>query len=491
MSVQISHAPRTGGEVAGPRDTTRDGLEAVLHAAAAARQGVATTCPAERSRWLESLADALESGADELIAIADEETALGVPRLSGELAKAAANARYYGRVGARGAWMRARIQRGAPDLRRAHLPIGVVAVFGASNFPFQFGTLGHDTCSALAAGCPVVVKEHPAHPRLARALSSLAVDALADAGAPQGVFAGVAGFDVGQALVLAPEVSAVGFTGSQRGGLALVDLAAQRPVPIPVYAEMGTVNPAVVTPAATDRMDEVVSGFVDSFTLGVGQFCTKPGLLLAPRGSGAARAVADEVRTREGAWLLTRGIADSYRSGVEDLVAAGGSMLAQGSMPATGYAARPAVLEVSADDLHDHDRLREECFGPAALVTEYDDVAHAQRILAGLQGSLAGSVITGGPGDPDVSRLVGTLAEQVGRVAVDAWPTGVACTDAMHHGGPWPSTSRPSHTSVGAEALGRFTRPVCFQDTPQEALPAALQDADPWRIEREESEGAP
>lgn len=385
--------------------------------------------------------------------------------------------------------MRVRIERGAPDLRRANLPIGVVAVFGASNFPFQFGTIGHDVCSALAAGCPVVVKEHPAHPRLARALSRLAADALTRAGAPEGTFAGVAGFDVGQDLVQARQISAVGFTGSQRGGMALVDLAARRPVPIPVYAEMGTVNPAVLTPAGATRMDGVVGGFVDSFTLGVGQFCTKPGLLLAPRGSGAARAVADEVRTREGSWLLTQGIADSYRCGVEDLVAAGGSLLAQGSMPDTGYAARPTVLAVAADDLRDHDRLREECFGPVALVTEYDDLEHAERILAGLQGSLAGSVITGGHDDPDVSRFVAVLAGQVGRVAVDAWPTGVACTDAMHHGGPWPSTSRPSHTSVGGESLARFTRPVCFQDTPQDALPTALRDANPWHIDRTETEG--
>lgn len=490
MSAQVSFAPRTGAQTAGPEETTPAQFDAIVAAAARVRRVVAQTPPATRRRWLDAVADALEAASHTLVPLADEETALGPARLRSELTAAAANARYYGRVGPRGDWMNARIDRGTPDLRRADLPIGVVAVFGASNFPFQFGTVGHDTCAALAAGCPVVAKAHPAHPRLAVALTRIVQRALTDAGAPAGTFDSVVGFEAGRRLVQAPQISAVGFTGSQRGGMALVDLARQRPVPIPVYAEMGTVNPVVVTPAgasAAGADDRIARGFVDSFTLGAGQFCTKPGLLLTPRGSGLGQAVADEVARRDGAWLLTETIAAHFASGVAELVAAGATLRASGSTPDAGYAARPAVLDVPAASLAGASRLREECFGPVALVTDYDDLDHAEAILAGLQGSLAGSIITAGPDDPAVPRLVAALSGQVGRVAVDAWPTGVACTDGMHHGGPWPATSVPSATSVGGQALARFTRPVCFQGAPQAALPPALQDANPWSVMRTET----
>ena len=410
---------------------------------------------------------------------------MGEPRLRGELAKAAANARYYGAVGAGGAWLGARVQRADSsglDLRRVNTPLGPVAVFGASNFPFQFGTVGHDTCSAIAAGCPVVVKAHPAHPRLAVALTEVATAALESAGAPAGTLGLVVGFDAGLGLVDAPAIAAVGFTGSQRGGLALVERAARREVPIPVFAEMGTVNPVVVTPAGAGRIAEVAAGFVESFTLGAGQFCTKPGLLLAPRGSEAAEAVAEQVRAHEGAWLLTAGIAEAYRDGVRALQDAGGEVIGAGSGPDHGYAASAAVVRVEADDLRPGSRLLEECFGPVALVAEYDTVDQAREVLARMQPSLAGSVFGGGAGDVDLPAMVARLAAQTGRVIVDGWPTGVACADAMHHGGPWPATSRPDATSVGAHALDRFTRPVSYQGVPDAALPPALQDANPWGL---------
>ncbi len=486
MSTDLSHSPRTGSAAAGPDHSTSGQVAATVAAAAGAAAAVAATAPQQRQRWLEALAAALEADADRLVAIADEETALGEPRLRGELAKAASNARYYGAVAARGHWLGARVQRAddasGVDLRRVNTPLGPVAVFGASNFPFQFGTVGHDTCSAIAAGCPVVVKAHPAHPRLAVALVEVATAALAEADAPAGTLGLVVGFDAGLRLVDAPAIAAVGFTGSQRGGLALVERAARRDVPIPVFAEMGTVNPVVVTPAAVGRIAEVAAGFVASFTLGGGQFCTKPGLLLAPRGAGAAEAVAEQVRAHEGAWLLSSGIAEAYREGVNALQRSGGEVLAAGSSPSDGYAATAAVVRVEANDLRPGSRLVEECFGPVALVAEYDAVDQALDILARLQSSLAGCVFGGGAGDADLPAVVGQLAAQTGRVIVDGWPTGVACVDAMHHGGPWPATSRPEATSVGAHALDRFTRPVSFQGVPDAALPPALQDANPWGL---------
>lgn len=489
MSTDLSFDPRTGSVTAGPAHSTPQAVEAVVGAASRAAASLAHAAPAERRRWLEALADALEAEADQLIAIADEESALGVPRLRGELAAAAANARYYGRVGAGGAWLGARVQRsdgdGGLDLRRVNVPIGPVAVFGASNFPFQFGTIGHDTCSAIAAGCPVVVKAHPAHPRLAVALGEVAASALESAGAPVATFGLVVGFDAGLQLVDAPAIAAVGFTGSQRAGLALVERAARRAVPIPVFAEMGTVNPVVLTPAGAGRLTEVAAGFAQSFTLGSGQFCTKPGLLLVPRGCGAAEAVAEHVRAHQGAWLLTAGIAGAYRDGVLALEAAGAEVVAAGAALAEGYAGTATVLRVEATDLRPGTPLLEECFGPAALVAEYDTVDQVVEILSRMRPSLAGSVFGGGPGDEDVPALVARLAAQAGRVIVDGWPTGVACTDAMHHGGPWPATSRPEATSVGAHALDRFTRPVSYQGVPDAALPPALQDANPWALPRE------
>ncbi len=485
-TVDRSHAPRTGQQASGIPHSSPESLLSTVGAAADAAEELAGTAPATRRRWLIALADALEANAEGLIALADDETALGAPRLRGELAKTAANARYYGAVGEAGTWMRARVERpgdaGGPDLRRANLPVGPVAVFGASNFPFQFGTVGHDTCSALAAGCPVLVKAHPAHPRLAAALAEVATHALRLEGAPVGAFASVVGFDAGLALVDAPQVKAVAFTGSQAGGMALLERANRRPSPIPVFAEMGTVNPAVLTTAGLARLATVATGFVESFTLGTGQFCTKPGLLLAPRGAGVAEAVADAVGPHPGGWMLTASIADAYRDGLAGLERAGARLLRRGPEPDAGFRAGAAVLTVDADLLQPGSRLLQECFGPVALVAEYDGVDHAIGVLGQLQPALAASVFGGESDDPDVAPLVAALAGQTGRVVVDGWPTGVACSDAMQHGGPWPATSRPDATSVGAEALSRFTRPVAFQNVPDAALPLALQDANPWGL---------
>lgn len=524
-SADVGHDPRTGTAHPAVAHSTPAQVEAALQAAASAAPALAATAPIERAVWLDAVADALEAHADELAALADSETALGSPRLPGELAKAAAQARFYGTVAADGAFLDATIDHaaGAPpvDLRRVRMPLGPVAVFGASNFPFGFGVAGHDTCSAIAAGCPVVVKAHPAHPRLSARLAELVGGALIAAGAPAGTFGLVAGFEAGLALVDDPRIAAVGFTGSQSGGMALVERAAARGTgsdahgrparPIPVYAEMGTVNPAVVTTAAAvTRAAEIAAGFVDSMTLGTGQFCTKPGLLLVPAGSGLVEAVAAEASRRPTGYALTAGIADAFATGLADLRGAGARDAEPGdeATPASssastggarterlperegestsgeGFAVTPTVLTAAAADLQPGSRLLEECFGPLGLVVEYAGAAERDDVLARLQPSLAAAVATAGDGDPETAGLVALLAGQAGRVVVDGWPTGVAGTWAQHHGGPWPATSRPEASSVGAAALVRWVRPVAFQDVPDSALPPAVREADPWGVPR-------
>lgn len=488
MTATVGYDPRTGAIGEAVADTPGDAVETSLSTAAAVSRTVAAAAPTGRASWLRAVADALEipDTATELIAIADRETALGRARLENEIARAAAQLRFYATVAEEGSWLgvvRDRIGNGTA-LVRARQALGPVAVFGASNFPFAFGVLGNDTASALAAGCPVVAKAHPAHPALSVRLAELATSALETAGAPAGTFGLVSGLDAGTALVTSRHTRAVAFTGSQRGGLALWRLANEREVVIPVYAEMGTVNPVVVTPAAAESMDAVAAGFVGSFTLGMGQFCTKPGLLLAPAGSGAAQAVGEALAAAEGGWMLTEQIAGDAGCGVRDLVAAGAQVVARTTQPGTGWSAAAAVLAVPVELLRRGSRLVEECFGPVALVAEYAGAAQLETVLGQLQGALAGSVMTGGVDDPDTAAAVAALAPLVGRVTVDEWPTGVAWTWAQHHGGPWPATTFAAHTSVGAAALDRFTRPVAYQGVPDAALPSGLREANPWRLPR-------
>ncbi|MCR1785993.1 aldehyde dehydrogenase family protein [Nocardioides carbamazepini] len=484
--TQVSYDPRTGGINGEVGDSTAEEVRAAVRAAAVAAPTVAALSPAVRRDWLVAVADALESDLDALVALADAETALGTARLAGEVQRAAGQLRFYGAVAAEGSWLGATLDTAGPHLARTKVPLGPVAVFGASNFPLGFGVVGNDTASAIAAGCPVVAKAHPAHPLLSERLAALARAALSTAGAPESVLGLVTGQQAGVDLVRSPEIAAVGFTGSQAGGLALWRIANEREVVIPVYAEMGTVNPVVVTQAAASRMAEIAVGLVGSFTLGSGQFCTKPGLLLAPRGVDAAHEVAQALRSAAPApVMLTSAIAAAVRAGVEELVAAGGRLVvAVEPAPGSGWDAPAAVVEVDAHRLVPGSRLLEECFGAVVVVAEYDDPTERDAVLDRLQGALAASVVTDGPDDPEGAVLARRLGGQVGRVVVDDWPTGVAYTWAQHHGGPWPATSAPAATSVGAGALDRFVRPVTFQDVPDAWLPEPVRAANPWRVPR-------
>ena len=486
-TVPLSFDPRTGRSVPAPPVSTDAEVDAAVARAAAVSGAVAATAPGERAGWLGAVADAVDSAADELAELADAETALGLPRLTGELGRAAAALRFYASVGVEGSWLAATVDTDSSglDLRRVNRPLGPVAVFGASNFPFGFGVLGHDTASALAAGCPVLVKAHPAHPRLSARLAEIATAALAACGAPHGAFGLVHGYDAGTRLVLHPSVTAVAFTGSEAGGTALWRLAATRQQVIPVYAEMGTVNAAVVTTAgAAERADEIAAGFVSSLTLGMGQFCTKPGLLIVPAGHDLPRRVADALAAQApSGWLLTDAIADAYAGGVRRLVDHGAAVLHRGAATPTGWAAAPVVLSADPALLTPESPLLAECFGPAGLVCEYGDDAELAGVLAALPGSLAAAV-HGGPDDTELAGLVDRLAARAGRVIVNGWPTGVAVTWAQQHGGPWPATTVPAASSVGAFALHRFVRPVAYQNVPDGALPPPLQEANPWGVPR-------
>ena len=463
-------------------DSNRRQVAAAVTRAAAAARLLAETEPAVREGWLNHVASALLAHGDELVELADAETALGRTRLTDEIERMADQLRFYGAVAAEGSYLGVTSDT-FPALVRVNQPLGPVAVFGASNFPFAFGLLGNDTASALAAGCPVVAKAHPAHALLSERLAAIAVAALTDAGAPEGTFSMVAGLSAGTELVRAPAIAAVGFTGSQSGGLALWRVANERDVVIPVFAEMGTVNPVVLTRAgAAERTAEVAAGFVASFTLGSGQFCTKPGLLFAPTGHDAPDAVARALTTAAPRpVMLTRGIADAARAGVERLKAAGAEVIAAVPGADAGWTADAVVLRAEAPLLTKDSPLLEECFGPVALVVEYDGESQLREAIATLQGSLAGAVFTDRTdADPDASWLVSTLAAQVGRVTVNEWPTGVAWTWAQQHGGPWPATSQPGSTSVGAHALDRWVRPVAYQGVPDMWLPPAGRVSNPW-----------
>jgi NADP-dependent aldehyde dehydrogenase len=495
-----SFDPRTGlarGEI--PHTSAAEVDEVVSRAAAAAGD-LAASDPERRLEWLYAVAAALIEHLDELAALGDRETALGPERLRGEIIKASESAKFYARTALEGSYLALSTET-LPDgarLSRWNVPVGPVAVFGASNFPFGFGAFGHDVASALSAGCPVVVKAHPAHPQLSQLLRRVVEDALRVAGAPAGVYGMVVGFDAGLQLVDDPRIRAVAFTGSQAGGMALVERGARRGVP--VFAEMGTVNPVFVTRRAARDRDRIAQGFVSSFTLGAGQFCTKPGLLLAPSGHGFPAAIEAEASRVAPAPLLTAQIAAHFASGFERLAAAAADDAARADVPASrggdatpvaedtgsAYAAAAHVVRVRLEDLVPGSPLLEECFGPVALVAEYEDPSAAFAALARLSPSLAASVFTAdgeADADEDAPQAIRSLLSRTGRVAVNAWPTGVATAWSQQHGGPWPATSRPDATSVGGAALSRFVRPVSLQnaDPARFAAPFAATDPAPPR----------
>lgn len=488
--------PRTGTATGEPVPAQSPaGTDAAATAAGRAAPALAALPIGARAVLLEAVAGALDGAGPELIALADAETALGTTRLTGELARTTAQLRLFADAVREGSWCEAMVDLPdpaaippRPDVRRLLRAIGPVGVFAASNFPFAFSVAGGDTASALAAGCPVVVKAHPSHPGLSARTGEVVAGALRAAGAPDGTFAVLHGEQAGRDLVTHPAVRAVGFTGSLHGGRALHDLAASRPDPIPFYGELGSLNPAVVTPAAVAaRGAEIARGFVGSFTLGGGQFCTKPGLLFLPSGHGLTAELTGALSGVTEPALLNARIRDAYADGVRALAAVPGvTELSGGAATGAGYAAHPALLSVSSAGLVEHaGTLLTECFGPVSLIVEYDGADDLLRALAAVPGSLTGTV-HGEPDEPGglPAVLLAALGGRAGRVIWNGWPTGVAVCWAMQHGGPWPATTAALHTSVGVTAMRRFLRPVAYQDVPDGLLPPELADANPLGLPR-------
>ena len=375
------------------------------------------------------------------------------------------------------------------DLRQRQIPLGPVAVFGASNFPLAFSVAGGDTASALAAGCPVIVKAHSAHPGTSELVGQAIVRALEECGLPAGVFALLfgSGRAVGQALVNDARIKAVGFTGSRAGGLALCQSAQQRAEPIPVYAEMSSTNPVFLLPAALQaRSAALAQGFVGSLTQGAGQFCTNPGLLVALQGPALEQFVAsaaDLLQHSAAQTMLTPGIWAAYQDGVDSL-SRHASTVAKGVLPTGPNQCQPQLLRVRAAEYLANPALQAEVFGAAALVVECRYEGERLQLAEALEGQLTATLQLD---DDDIAlarRLLPVLERKAGRILVNGWPTGVEVCDAMVHGGPFPATSDVRSTSVGTAAIQRFLRPVCYQDLPDALLPAALKHANPQGLPR-------
>jgi NADP-dependent aldehyde dehydrogenase len=370
-----------------------------------------------------------------------------------------------------------------PDLRRITHPVGPVAVFAASNFPFAFSVAGGDTASALAAGCPVVVKAHEGHPVTSDLTAEIVAGALASAGAPAGTFGLVHGVQAGLRLLRHPAVTAAGFTGSTAGGLALARICAERPVPIPFYGELGSVNPCVVLPgAAFARPAAIATGYAASLTLGAGQFCTNPGLLFVPEDVGLLTAIAEAVSASSGGPMLSGRIFEGYaRAAAEVADHPGVTELAAGQPGAGPWGATPRVFQTTLKEFAaDIAVLSREMFGPAGLLISYPSVDDLVPVLGALPGNLVGTVHvdTASPEDVDLARPVVAVLERIaGRIVCNGWPTGVAVVAAQHHGGPWPATTLPLFTSVGTAAIRRWLIPVAYQDLPPELLPPELRPA--------------
>jgi acyl-CoA reductase-like NAD-dependent aldehyde dehydrogenase len=449
--------------------------------------------PVDRAAWLEAIASALESASDELVPLADSETHLGAARLAGELVRTVFQLRLLAEEISAGTHWDAVIDHAdadwgmgpRPDIRRINEPLGAVGVFGASNFPFAFSVMGGDSASALAAGCAVVHKAHSGHLGLARRTGEIVVEALQSAGAPAGLFSVVEGRSAGTELVDHPLVKAVGFTGSTAGGRALFDRAVARPEPIPFYGELGSTNPVFVTERAwSSRRSQILQGFIGSVSVGMGQFCTKPGFLIVPASDiGDLTAQLQSAAAAVGSHsLLTPRLRDSFDGSLDDLVNSPGFELVIGGRTDRDVPAITILRTDSEAILASPNVLQHEMFGPASVIVEYRSSADLLRLAALLEGQLT-STIHAEP-EEDLTELILILRAASGRVLWNGWPTGVTVSYAQNHGGPYPATTSPSATSVGTAAIGRFMRPVAYQGFPQSQLPPGLRDDNPWRIPR-------
>lgn len=492
--------PATGREIEPTyAEATESQVDEALRLAAEAFETYRRRSQEDRARLLREIATQIDALGEELIDRANRETALGVERLRGERGRTTMQLRMFADLIEEGSWVGARIDHAIPDrksvpkpdLRRMLIPIGPVVVFGASNFPLAFSVAGGDTASALAAGCPVVVKAHPAHPGTSELIARAIDRAVNQTEMPPGVFSTLQGQspDLSLALVKHPLTAAVGFTGSLKASRSLFNAAAARPNPIPVYAEMGSVNPLFVLPGAlAERGDQIALALKQSVTLGVGQFCTKPGVIVGIDGEATrkfAQAATELMKSASPAALLHAGVHSAYLEGIKQVSQIPGVQVAAATAIPSGMQGVPTLFLTNANTFLAHERLGEELFGPSAVLVTASSKDQMMQIARQLDGHLT-ATIHGTPGDlREFADLVDLLQQKVGRLIFNGFPTGVEVCPSMQHGGPYPATTDARTTSVGTAAIERFARPLCWQNCPQELLPPELQDDNPhhiWRL---------
>lgn len=454
--------------------------------------------PGARATLLETIGREIEALGEPLIERGVLETGLPAARLRGERGRTVGQLNLFAEVLRAGEWLEVRIDtpdperlpQPRPDLRQRQVPLGPVAVFGASNFPLAFSVAGGDTASALAAGCTVVVKAHPAHPGVSEMVGRAVQKAVAACGLPPGVFALLhdSGLEVAQALVADRRIRAVGFTGSRRGGLALVDIAARRPEPIPVYAEMSSVNPVILMPGAlAARGEAIAAAFVASLTLGAGQFCTNPGLILALAGPDLDRfveAAASAARAAPPQVMLTPGIRAAYADGLKRMDETKAVQTIDLAAPVEERPAAAALFRATSAALRANPSIANEMFGAAAVIVECADLTEISATLESLEGQLTVAVHLDDTDIEEARRLLPIMERKAGRVLANGFGTGVEVSHAMVHGGPYPATSDGRSTSVGSQSIRRFLRAVCYQDLPGELLPEALRSDNPQALPR-------
>lgn len=484
---------RNTGDMLAPAfsEATTADVEKACALAAAAFDSYRSVSLEERAVFLETISENILALGDELIVRAMAESGLPRPRLEGERGRTVGQLRLFAEVVRKGEWLELRIDPALPDrtplprpdLRLRHIPLGPVAVFGASNFPLAFSVAGGDTASALAAGCPVVVKGHPAHPGTSEFVGRAIQSAVAKCSLPEGVFSLLqgTGYELGSTLVADPYIKAVGFTGSRGGGLALVAIAGARLEPIPVYAEMSSVNPVVLFPSAlANRGEALATGFISSLTLGSGQFCTNPGVVLALTGPDLDQfitAAGKALQAAVPATMLTEGIQQSYDRGVKRLAGHGATQLVARACECTGRVqGRGALFRTTGAALMSDVTLSHEVFGASSVIVACDSLDEVEEVLRSMEGQLTATLQMDDSDLAAAERFIPLLETKVGRILVNGWPTGVEVAHAMVHGGPFPATSDSRATSVGTLAIYRFLRPVCYQAMPQTLLPAELRD---------------
>ncbi len=495
--------PRDGSELPGAFHEASDAeIDRAVSAAYQAFDAFRTTTAEQRATLLDTIADTAMAAGDELLQRASAETGHPIERCAAERGRAVSQARLFAEMVREGSWVDARIDHAEPtrqplpkpDVRSMQLAIGPIAVFGASNFPIAISVLGADTISAFAAGCPVIVKGHPAHPGTCEIAAEIIRTAIAKCDLPADIFSLIHGRShrVGAELVKHPQLAAAAFTGSLKGGRALFDIANSRPQPIPLYAEMGSVNPIFILPGAmTERSAQIAQGYIDSLTMGVGQFCTNPGMVL---GLGEAagwkdfrESAAELVRQHEPQTMLHCGIHYAYQEGIHRLQHSSGlRQVSRSSREPDETASEAAcyLFETTADGLRHNPELYDEVFGPVSTLVNCSSPADLEEFAEQLEGSLTASIHGTEEDLRAHAGLVRILEKKAGRLIFNGYPVGLEICHSIHHGGPYPATCHSHFTSIGTRCINRFVRPVCYQDWPDSALPPELQESNPLGITR-------